>query len=421
VIIGKLVSLSSRRLVATLAALSLVVIAAVGATAAALPGSTWVALRPLPHQGNSAVFALAVDPSNDRLLIAGNSQGALLRSADGGSTWNSVHAGKPGLTTIAFSPYTSGLVLAGTRGAGALASGDRGATWRAVSGLDGRTVHAFGFSLTVMAAGTDHGVYLSQDGFAWTQSGLATHNIGALAVAAIHAPVKLIAGSDASASGGSVPLFVSADAGATWSLQTPALSGTVMVKLAAGPLPPKGNIRPLVAGTNAGLFQSADNGASFTPLSGGNLLPTVDYTQVAFVTTHYNRYYVASDGGGSGLGGLWRTANAGNTFSTLAPPASSITALAVSNEESPILYVATFRPSDHLAALWAYRDTGGAPVGPVVTPTPVVSGARTSPSGSGSGLISALRSSQAPYVALGLAALIVIGLAMVANIRGSRR
>jgi hypothetical protein len=61
-------------------------------------------------------------------------------------------------------------------------------------------------------------------------------------------------------------------------------------------------------------------------------------------------------------------------------------------------------------------------VGPVVTSTPVVSGARTSPSGgAGSGLISALRSSQAPYVALGLAALIVIGLAMVANFRGSRR
>jgi photosystem II stability/assembly factor-like uncharacterized protein len=368
------------------------------------------------------VFALAVDPSNDQVLIAGNSQGTLLRSADGGSTWNSVHAGRPGLTTVAFSPYTSGLVLAGTRGAGALASGDGGSTWNAVSGLDGRTVHAFGFSLTVIAAGTDRGVYLSQDGFTWTQSGLSAHNIGALAVAAIHSPVKLIAGGDASASGASVPMFVSADAGATWSFQAPAISGTVIVKLAAGPLPPKGGIRPLVAGTNAGLFQSADNGATFTPLSGGNLLPSVDYTQVVFVTTHYNRFYVASDGGGSGLGGLWRTTDGGSTFFTLAPPASSITALAVSNEESPILYVATFRASDHVAALWAYHDTGRSPQGPVVTPTPVASGGRASPSGGpGSGLLAALRSSQAPYVGLGLAALIVIGLAVIANFRGARR
>jgi photosystem II stability/assembly factor-like uncharacterized protein len=421
VIIGKLVSLSSPRLVATLAALCLVLIAAVGGFAAALPGSTWVALKPLPHQGSSAVFTLAVDPSNDQVLIAGNSQGTLLRSPDGGSTWNPVHTGRFSLTTVAFSPLTAGLVLAGTRGGGALASSDGGTTWKTVTGLESRTVHTFGFSLTVIAAGTDHGVYLSQDGFAWTQSGLAAHNIVALAVAAIHSPVKLIAGSDASA-GGSAPMYVSADAGATWSFQTPAVSGTVIVKLAAGGLPPKGLIRPLVAGTNAGLFQSTDNGASFTPLSGGDLLPTVDYTEVTFVTTHYNRFYVASDGGGSGLGGLWRTADAGNTFSFLAPPASSVTALAVSNAENPILYVATFRPSDHVAALWAYHDTGGFPQGPVVTPTPVASGVRASPgAGSDSGILAALRSSQAPYVVLGIAALIVIVLAAVANFRGARR
>jgi photosystem II stability/assembly factor-like uncharacterized protein len=422
VIIGKFVSLSSPRLVATLAALSLVVIAAMGVLAASLPGSTWVALMPLPHQGSSAVFALAVDPTNDEVLVAGNSQGTLLRSTDGGLTWTAVHSGHAVVTTVAFDPYTNGLVLAGTRGSGAFASSDGGVTWKTVSGVDGRTVHTFGFTLTVMAAGTDHGVFLSQDGFIWTQSGLTSHNIVALAVAAIHSPVKLIAGSDAPASAGNAPMYVSADAGATWSLQAPALSGTVIVKLAAGPLPPKGAIRPLVAGTNAGLFQSADNGATFTPLSGGDLLPTVDYTQAAFVTTHYNRFYVASDGGGSGLGGLWRTHDAGHTFTSLSPPDPSITALAVSNDENPILYVATFRPSDHVVHLWAYRDTGGVPQGPVLTPTPVVSGVRASPSGgSSSALLDALRSSQAPYVGLGLAALIVILLAVVANFRGSRR
>ena len=421
-IIGKLVSLSSRRLLATLAALSFVVIAAVGGVAAALPGSMWVKLKPLPHQGNSAVFALAVDPGNDQVLIVGNSQGTLLRSADGGSTWSSVHSGRPSLTTIAFSPYTSALVLAGTHGAGALASDDGGATWKSASGLEGRTVHTFAFSLTVIAAGTDRGVYLSQDGFTWTQSGLSVHNIVSLAVAAIHPPVKLIAGSDAPAPGGNAPMYVSADAGATWSSQSPAISGSAIVALAAGPLPPKGGIRPLVAGTNAGLFQSADNGATFTPLSGGDLLPSVDYTQVAFVTTHYNRFYVASDGGGSGLGGLWRTKDGGGTFTTLAPPDSSITALAVSNDEIPILYVAAFGASDRVAELWAYRDTGGAPQGPVVSPGAVASGARTAPSGgSGSGFEAFLRSSQAPYVGLGAAALVVIALAVVANFRGARR
>ena len=421
-IIGKLVSLFAQRLVATLAVLWVGVIATLGVLAAALPDSTWVALKPLPHQGHSAVFALAVDPSNNQAVIAGNSEGTLLRSADGAVTWNPVHTGKAALTTIAFSPYKFNLVLAGTRGSGALASNDGGMRWTAATGLENRIVRAFAFSLTVIAAGTDHGVYLSQDGFSWLQSGLADRSVDALGVAAIHTPVRFVAGSDTTVSGGSAPLFQSTDGGATWSSQTPAISGTAIIRLVAGPLPPTSAFRPLIAGTNAGLFESTDNEASFIPLSGGNLLPSTDYTQVAFVTDHFDHFYVGSDGGGSGSGGLWRTNDSGVSFTTLAPPMPSVTALAVSNDELPVLYVATFRPSDHVAALWAIHDTGGAPQGPVVSPSPVVSGTRTAtPSGSAPGLFVLLQSSQAPYVAIGIAALLVIGLAVVAHFRGRRR
>ncbi len=301
-IIGKLVSLVGQRLVATLAALWVVAVAAAAVHADAVPDSTWVALKSLPHQGRSAVFALAVDPSNDQDVVAGNSEGSLLRSADGGTTWTSVHSGKAVVTSIAFSPYKAGLVLAGTRGSGGLASTDGGVTWSSASGLEGRAVRVFAFALTLIVAGTDRGVYASQDGFAWRQSGLATYSINALAVEAIHIPVRLIAGSDSSTSAGLLPLYQSADAGATWAAFTPAISGTFAVRLAAGPLPPTGNIRPLIVGTNAGLFESANNGASFTPLSGGQLLPSTDYTLVNFITDHFDRFYAGSDGGGSGSG-----------------------------------------------------------------------------------------------------------------------
>jgi hypothetical protein len=217
-------------------------------------------------------------------------------------------------------------------------------------------------------------------------------------------------------------MFQTSDGGTTWSAVNPAISGTFVVKLAAGPLPPVGDVRPLVAGTNAGLFQSIDNGASFLPLSGGNQLPSTDYTQVAFITNHFDRFYAASDGGGSGAGGLWRTNDAGQTFISLAAPMPSITALAVSNDESPTLYVATFRPSDHAAALWVYRDTGGTPQGPLGSSTPVASGTRGgSGSSGGFGLPSFLTSSQAPYIALGLGALLIVLLAGVAHLRGRRR
>lgn len=419
-IIGRLVSLLCRRLAATALVLWAIVIASVTALADELPDSTWIGLPALPHQGSTAIFALAVDPSNNQVLLAGNSQGSLLKSTDGGITWRVVRTAKSQFTTIAYSPYVTGLVLAGTRGGGGLVSRDGGATWSVTAGLDGRTVHVFAFSLTIVAAGTDHGVYTSGDGTTWSQTGLSNRSIDALAVEAIHAPVRLVAGSDTQSSG-SLPLFQSVDGGASWTTLAPPLSGTIVVKLAAGPLPPTGNVRPLVVGTNTGLFLSNDNAATFTPLSGGALLPTTDYTQVAFITDHFDRFYAGSDGGGSKSGGLWRTDDGGQSSRSLQPPQPAITGLAVSNDEDPVLYVASFQPSNHAARLWAYHDTGGVPQGPPSTQSPVASGARVSSSGGTSALAQIFGAPQLPYVGLGLGALAVVLAAVVVHLRGRYR
>jgi len=164
VIIGTLVSLSGRRLAATLVAMFASVIAVLGVDAASLPDSTWVAVTLPPQQGNSPMFALAVDPAHNQVLIAGDSQGSLLRSKDGGSSWAVVHGGRTPVITIAFNPLKPDQVLAGTRGSGALISSDGGATWAAVGGLDGRDVRASVFALTTIVAGTDQSVYTSFDG-----------------------------------------------------------------------------------------------------------------------------------------------------------------------------------------------------------------------------------------------------------------
>ena len=397
-----------------------IAIASMVALADALPDSTWVALGSLPHQGNTAIFALAVDPSNNQVLLAGNSEGSLLKSANGGVTWNVVHAGKFVVTTIAYSSNGTGLVLAGTRGGGALVSRDGGASWSAAVGLEGRVVHVFAFSLTTVAAGTDKGVYLSPDGGAWSQSTLSNRGIDALAVEAIHAPVRLVAGSDGQVSG-SVPLYQSVDSGASWTTLTPPIAGTTVVKLAAGPLPPTGTVRPLVVGTNTGLFLSTDNAANFAPLSGGALLPTTDYTQVAFVADHFDKFYAASDGGGSKSGGLWRTDDGGQSFRSLQPPQPSVTALAVSNDEDPVLYVAIFQPTTHAASLWAYHDTGGPPQGSGSSPTAVASATRKSHPANTSALQQILGAPQLPYIGLGLGALAVVLTAVVAHVRGRYR
>jgi hypothetical protein len=433
VIIGTLVSLPRKRLVATLVALlscawaGLALVAAnanigEGALSRTLPPSTWVALSPIPNQGRRAILAAAVSPFNNQIVLVGSFNGSLTRSSDGGSTWRVVHRGPAGILTLAFSPLKAGFVLAGTGGGGALTSSDAGLTWADARGLEGRSVRVFSFAVTINFAGTDRGVYASADGLSWRPSGLTNTSIRALAVAAIHDPVRLVAGSDAVSKSGGLPLFQSKDGGITWSQLKASISGRVISSVAAGPLPAGITIRPLVVGTNTGLFTSSDNGASFTPSSGGGLLPSTDYTQIAFVTTHFDRFYAASDGGASNSGGLWRTRDAGRHFSSLAPPMPSVSALAVSNDETPILYVATLRTSDQVAMLWAYRDTGGAPQGPPATPTPVTSGSRTNPPPAAgiSGLNQLLLSAGAPYIAVGVVALIVILMAVVSHFRGRR-
>jgi photosystem II stability/assembly factor-like uncharacterized protein len=415
------VSLVGSRLAATLLAVWLFAIAALSVAADAVPDSTWVALKALPRQGKVAILALAVDPSNNQVLLAGNSEGSILRSQNGGSTWTVVHMGKPALRVIAFSPNTAGLVLAGTRRSGVLASKDGGATWSPATGIDGRSVRAFGFALTLIVAGTDKGVYASPDGFSWTSSGLAGTNINALAVEAIHSPVRMVSAGDSQATSGILPFFQSTDEGVTWTQFNPPVTGTIAVKFAAGPLPPQGDIRPLVVGTNTGLFASNDNAATFRPLSGGALLPSTDYTEINFITNHFDRYYVGSDGGGSRGGGLWRTNDAGQSFTSLTPPEASVTALAVSGDEAPTLYVATFRPSDHAASLWVYHDTGGTPRGPAISPTPVISGTRTSPGPNSNQLLDLLASPQTPYIALGVVALLLLITAAITQFRARHR
>ncbi len=150
-------------------------------------------------------------------------------------------------------------------------------------------------------------------------------------------------------------------------------------------------------------------------------MPSTDYTQVGFTAAHFDRFYVASDGGGGESGGIWATGDSGQHFSTLRPPLQAVTALAVSGDEQPILYVATFRPSDHAVFLWSYHDTGGTPQQPLGV-SPTASGVRPhSPLPSGFDLFKWLSSAQAPYIALGVIALAVVVLAVVSQLRSRRR
>ncbi|MGH7903289.1 MAG: WD40/YVTN/BNR-like repeat-containing protein [Candidatus Dormibacteraceae bacterium] len=396
------------------------VLASSGAPAP-LPVDTWTALGAIPGPRDTPVFALAAGPSGRDLLV-GAADGGIYRSLDGGARWTRVR--RPdgrAVASIAFSPFTAGLALAGTQGDGVLTSTDGGASWRPDAGSAGTTVRGFGFARSATLAGTDQGVMLKLDGGAWSSDGLARLSVSTVA-AAVSDHALLLAGGDASTGQEGLPLYASSDGGATWTaLEAPPSAGSMVSVLAAGPRPPGTGDRPLLLGTNSGAFESSDNGATWSPLSA---LPSTDINQAIFVGAHPDRFYLASDGGGAAGGGLWYTGDGGHSFRSLAPPFHSVTALAVNGDQAPTVYVATFGAADHATTLWAYHDLGGKPKGPAAARVTVsTAGARRAGAPRPQPLdwkLALARGPEAPYLALGAAALLVLLIALGAYVARGR-
>ncbi len=384
--------------------------------------NAWTRLGSLPAKLDRPLLALAVQPGQDSTVVLGTPAGEIYRSQDYGATWSRV-ASKVGraVLALAFDPFVPGLALAGSSAGGAWRSTDGGATWSHDPGLAAHSVRAFGFAKELMVAGTDRGVFVDR-GTGWQASGIDKLSVDAIAVSAVNSPFGIVAGADVTQAEDGQVLFRSADGAVTWNpLQAPTSAGSIVAALAAGPLPPGGDTRPLLMGTGGGLYQSTNNGDVWTALSGSDTLPANDYTAVAFPSTDPNSFYAASDGGGaSDRGGLWSTADGGKTFRSLAPPVAAVTALASADEVNPVLYVATYRPIDRAVMLWAYHDTQGAPqppVGGVPAAVAAVVGPTPPAVATATGLSGLLATPEAPYLALAALAILVLLMATFAYLR----
>lgn len=106
-------------------------------------GATWT-LLPLTESGFAApsVYTLAASPTNSNVILAGTegTDGGIMRSADGGSTWSRRVAGRPGaLVTVRFHPTNGNEAVAAVAPAatGTLQlhfSSDGGESWSPASG-----------------------------------------------------------------------------------------------------------------------------------------------------------------------------------------------------------------------------------------------------------------------------------------------
>ena len=208
------------------------------------------------------IMCLAVSPSfaTDQTVVAGANSG-LYVSRDGGDTWHPAAISIAGAVavTVAFSANypRDGVLLAGTLEDGVFYSDNRGASWQRKSfGLLDATVYAVGFSPNfgsdeTVFAGADASVYYSYNGArAWKALPFPEDAVPALSLAlspAFASDGTLYVGTEQQG------LLRSTDRGQSWEK-----AGLPAVCVNALLCRPADNT--LLAGTESGLFLSADRG-----------------------------------------------------------------------------------------------------------------------------------------------------------------
>lgn len=82
--------------------------------------------------------AVQVDPTNSSVVYAGNADGDIMRSEDGGASWRVLHRADARINAIVMDARNNQTMYIATNGAGILKSSDRGATWQEIRAeLDG--------------------------------------------------------------------------------------------------------------------------------------------------------------------------------------------------------------------------------------------------------------------------------------------
>jgi photosystem II stability/assembly factor-like uncharacterized protein len=268
------------------------------------------------------VYSLAVDPRDSETVYAGTWRRGLLKTTNGGASWQRLAPRSVGAVVLDPSaPDTIYVGLAGRRaGSGIFMSSDAGRTWRA-AGLGGTDVDALAVDpehAEILYAGTPKGLLkTSNGGKTWGAGGLE----GFVWDVEIdrERPTTLYT---ATSSG----VHRSTDDGRTWRVLDAGREGRGGVALA---LDPQSSAR-LYAGTGAGVLKSTDAGRSWTvSRSGMNAARVEDLAAVsgnsAYALISSQGFYKRADGG-------WRPANAGL-------PTLDLSALAVDPQRRERVFV----------------------------------------------------------------------------------
>jgi photosystem II stability/assembly factor-like uncharacterized protein len=319
------------------------------------------------------VPVLAVSPTTPSTVYTGYfhrhgsefpADGHLVKSTDGGVTWNAADAGLSyvDMHTVAIDPMIPSRIYAGMAGAGSsipvFESADGGASWSSLAQFELSDPALYGWTSSVLvgfaspnsiyaaaqAADGYHAVFKTEDGGAnWTRSGPAP--FGALfatvmALDTVDSNTIYLGEYDPYGDGEAV-LYKSVDGGSTWPRSYQWDIGPVNA-LVIDP----GNRATLYAGTPEGVFQSADGGARWS-----NIGLSMGVSSLALDPGDPNTIYAGAGGAsyfGPGFLGVFKSTDGGaswapinNGLATVLDLRSTVTAIAFAPGNRSTLYVAT--------------------------------------------------------------------------------
>ncbi len=285
------------------------------------------------HSGpfGAIILAIAVHPTDSKLLYLGSFGRGVFRSKDGGKVWITSNDGLENLQvqSLAIDPVTPTLLYAGTD-AGVFTSANGGEQWALASkDLAERNIRALAIVPSNPArlyAGTDTGVFESTDGGgSWraANEGLTAKDVRALAINPQDPQILY-----AATFGG---VFKSTDGGDRWTATTQGLGNEKIRTLILHPQRPS----TLYAGAaTRGVFVSEDGGASWRPATQG--MGDLSVMTLAILPSSSTIYAGTT-------AGLLQSNNSDSTWEQVEPDSFSlsITALATDLRTPQTLYVGT--------------------------------------------------------------------------------
>ena len=297
-------------------------------------GASWQRLAP------GWVGALVLDPNDPDTIYVGavgsataTAESGVSKSTDGGRTWQPAGLQGTNVNTLAIDPRASEILYAGTA-KGLMKSTDGGNNWRR-GGLESSV---YGVTIdpgrpTILYAATDSGVYSSADG-GRTWRALDAGSEGRDGVNALALDPR---SSGTLYAGTGTGVLKSTDSGRSWEVSRTGMTGARVDELAA---PSRGSAYALVG--SQGLFERTHHG--WRPVF--TRPPAVALTALAVNQQNPEALYVATDDGR-----IFGTRDGGDSWRKLQAPSlpktTEITALAVDPQDANTLFAGTIEEADY--------------------------------------------------------------------------